>query len=512
MKVLTAEQMRQLDRRTMELGIPGLILMENAGCRVVEVMAACFGDLARRRFAILCGKGNNGGDGMVVARQLLTRFRPPALEVALLADPGVLEGDAAANYRMLAACGCPIRREITPEMSRADIVVDALLGTGLKGPAAGEAQEWIRRINSGFLQAKVVAVDLPSGLISDSGAVPGEAVRADLTVTFTAPKPCLVLAPACELAGELHVGQIGSPASLYEHDPAVMLALAEPSMFAELLAPRPRNAHKGDFGHVLVIGGSRSKPGAAAMAGLAALRAGAGLVTVASAASAVQAIASHAPELMTEPLPETAAGGISLEALESGLLGSLVRGKDVVAVGPGLGTEPDTVALVRRLVLKLEQWVVVDADGLNALAGSDFSGKNLILTPHPGEMGRLLGVSTAEVQGDRLAAARRLAAERRATVVLKGQRTLIAFADGRVTVNPTGTPAMATAGSGDILTGLIAGWLAQCPQRMEEAVTAAVYLHGRAGELGAKVMGEQGLIATDLLRFLPEATSECARA
>ncbi len=510
MKVLTGQQMREVDRRTMELGIPGLILMENAGHRVVEFLASKFPSLAGERIVIMCGGGNNGGDGLVVARQLHTRFRPRALDVVVAADPAGLTGDAAASHRMLAACGSPVARQITPAMREATIVIDALLGTGLKGPAAGAVLDLIREINTGFPRARVVAIDIPSGLASDSGAVPGEAVRADYTVTFTAPKAGHVLPPACDRVGELHVCPIGSPPALYEDDSSIWLSLVEPGMFRALLAPRTAGAHKGDFGHVLVVGGSRGKTGAAAMAGISALRAGAGLVTVASAWSAVPVIASHAPELMTESLAETTGGAISLQAVDSGTLQHLARAKDVVALGPGLGTDPDTAGVVRRLVSEVTRYLVIDADGLNALAGTEVKGRNLILTPHPGEMARLSGLRTAEVQADRLGVARGFAASRELTLVLKGQRTLIAFPDGRVWINPTGSPAMATAGSGDILTGLIAGLLAQTPEEPEAAIAAAVYLHGRAGELGAAALGERALVATDLIEFLPEAVDECA--
>ncbi len=511
MKVLTAEQMRAVDRRTIELGIPGLILMENAGHRVVEFLAETFAPLAEHHVVIVCGKGNNGGDGFVVARQLHTRLRPRRLDVVLAAAPEELRGDAAENFRMLAACGCPVSQEISAEMRSATIVVDALLGTGLKGPATGRALEFIREINTGFPRACIVALDIPSGLDSDSGALLGETVRAAYTVTFTAPKVGQVMPPACERVGLLVVRPIGSPPELYEGDESIFLSLAEPRDFGALFAPRPQAAHKGDFGHVLIVGGSRGKTGAAAMCGLAALRAGAGLVTVASAASAVPVIASHAPELMTEALPETADGAIATGAVE--VLEGLLQGKDVVALGPGLGTHPETVAVVRRLAASVTAPVVVDADGLNALAGCsvDFASAVPVLTPHPGEMGRLTGKTAAEVQADRLAAARGFALAHRVTVVLKGYRTLTAFPDGRVWVNPTGSPAMATGGSGDILTGLIAGLLAQHPDRREQAVGAAVWLHGRCGELGAAAYGEKPLIATDLLEFLPEAMDECAR-
>jgi hydroxyethylthiazole kinase-like uncharacterized protein yjeF len=510
-KVLTAEQMRAVDRRTMELGIPGLILMENAGHRVAEFLAETFAPLAEHHVVILCGKGNNGGDGFVVARQLHTRLRPRRLDVVLAAAPEELRGDAAENFRMLAACGCPVSLEISAAMRSATIVVDALLGTGLKGPATGRVLEFIREVNTGFPRARIVALDIPSGLDSDSGALVGETVRADYTITFTAPKVGQVMPPACERVGRLVVRPIGSPPELYEQDDSIYLSLAETRDFADLFAPRPPGAHKGDFGHVLILGGSRGKTGAAAMAGLAALRAGAGLVTVASGASAVPVIASHTPELMTEALPETADGAIATRAVE--VLEGLLQGKDVVAVGPGLGTHPETVALVRHLAASLTAPLVVDADGLNALAGCPvpFASTAPVLTPHPGEMGRLTGKTAAEVQADRLAAARGFALAHRVAVVLKGYRTLTAFPDGRVWVNPTGSPAMATGGSGDILTGLIAGLLAQHPERREQAIVAAVWLHGRCGELGAAAYGEKALIATDLLEFLPEAMDECAR-
>ncbi len=511
MKVLTATQMREVDRRTAELGIPGLILMENAGQRVVEFLERAYAPLKERRIVVFCGKGNNGGDGLVVARQLYTRIEPRSLDVVLAADPAEYKGDAAENFRMLVACGCPYSREIRSSMRTADLVIDALLGTGLKGPASGAALDLIREINTGFPLASVVAVDIPSGLPSDTGLEAGEYVRAQHTVTFTAPKVAQALPPYCDYMGALHVAAIGSPAELYEEAPGFFLSLIEARQLASLFAPRAPGAHKGDFGHVLIIGGSRGKTGAAAMAGMAALRAGAGLVTVATAESAVPVVAAHAPELMTEPLAETAGGAISLQALASGRLAALIANKDVVAIGPGLGTNQETVEVVRRLVAECKLPMVVDADGLNALAGTGFRGWALILTPHPGEMSRLTGAATSEVQADRVSVARSFATARGATVVLKGERTLLAFPDGRVWINPTGTPAMASGGSGDILTGLIAGLAAQFPNDPNHAVASAVYLHGRAAELGAAELGEKALVATDLLEYLPEAMDECAR-
>ncbi len=505
MKVLTPAEMREVDRRTIELGTPGLVLMENAGHRVVEFLERRFAPLSGQRIVIFCGKGNNGGDGFVVARQLLLRFRPEALHVLLAARPEELQGDAAANYRMFQIAGGSTVSAILPEMRAATLIIDALLGTGLRGPATGTYAELIGEINAGFPLAKIVAVDIPSGMPGDAAASQGECVRADATVTFTAPKVAQVLWPNYERCGELVIGQIGSPASLMD---GIGLNLSEPSDFGPLFRPRVRDSNKGIYGHVLVVAGGRGKTGAAAMTGIAALRAGAGLVTVASAESAIAVIASHAPEIMTAPLDETENGAITSNAFNA--IRCLSENKTLLAIGPGLGTYRLTVDLVRRLFAEIEVPMVVDADGLNALAGSDFRGPGplRVLTPHPGEMSRLTGLSTAGVQRDRIGVARNLAADRNVVVVLKGERTVIAFPDGRAWINPSGSPALATAGTGDILTGILAGMMAQFPDDVETAIRAAVWLHGRAGELGASRLGEQALIATDILRFLPEAIRE----
>jgi len=512
MKVLTAAQMREVDRRTIEMGVPGAVLMENAGSRVVELLEKRFSPLGDQRIAVFCGKGNNGGDGLVVARHLYERYRPQKLSVALLAAPEDMKGDAAEHYRRLIETGCPVLRELPPDAQDATIVIDALLGTGLSGPAKGEMLDAIRRINTGFPRAKIVAVDIPSGLASDTGQTLGENVRAHHTVTFTAPKIGLVLPPNCEHAGELCVRAIGSPPELFEKDDSIYLSLVEPAQFRHLFAPRPPASHKGTFGHVLIVAGSYGKTGAAAMCGMAALRSGAGLVTVASTERAIPVIASHAPELMTEPLPETANGSISVRAFDSGALTEIARTKTVLAIGPGLTTEPQTVMVVRRALQEFAQPTVVDADALNALAGTEWSGdkRMRVLTPHPGEMSRLVKKSIAEIEQDRVANARALARDRKVHVILKGYHTVLAFPDGRVWINPTGSPAMATGGTGDILTGLIAGFLAQFPGDAEQAIAAAVYLHGLCGEIGAAALGEKCLIATDLLRYLPAAMEKCA--
>jgi NAD(P)H-hydrate epimerase len=511
LKILSAAEMREVDRRTIELGIPGLILMENAAHRVVEFLVETFPRLAEERIVVLCGKGNNGGDGLAIARQLHIRIHPRSLNVVLAAEPSELRGDAAENYRMLAATDCPVQTQLTPEMQAATLIVDAILGTGLKGPASGRALEWINAINHGFPSAEVVAVDVPSGLDSDSGKPPGEAVHARYTVTFTAPKLCHVLAPACEYAGKLRVASIGSPPDLFAKNASIQLALSEPGEFRHLFLPRSADSNKGNYGHVLIIAGARGKTGAAAMAGLAALRAGAGLSTVASAQSAITAIASYSPEVMTEPLPETTSGTIALSAADRAMLGSIAAKKNVTAIGPGIGSHPETVQVVQRVVNEWEHPVVVDADALNAIAAVGFQARGArVLTPHPGEMSRLTKKTIAEVQADRIDTARSYAREHRVHLVLKGSQSVIAAPDGRVWINPTGSVALATAGTGDVLTGLIAGLIAQFPDHLEAAVLAAVYLHGRAGQMGAAKLGEKYFTATDIFQFLPEAMREIA--
>lgn len=507
MKVLRSAEMQEVDRRSIAAGIPGLVLMENAARGVVDFLARRYAPLERQRVLILCGKGNNGGDGFAIARQLRMRFPLEALWVVAAAPVEELRGDARDNARMLEPWGIPISRSITAPMRRATLVVDALLGTGLRGAATGPMAQWIEEINSGFPDARVVAVDLPSGMVADEANSTGPLARADATVTFTAPKPCLVLPPNCDRIGELHVAPVGSPPSLHQDNPALYLSLIEKSWFSPLFRPRERGAHKGGFGHVLVVGGSVGKTGAAAMAGVAALRSGAGLVTVASAQSALPQIAAYQPELMTEPLPETAAGSIGVAALSR--MDLLSARKSVMGLGPGLGTDPETERFAQAVWERSALPVIVDADAINALAGTYLhAGGPRILTPHPGEMARLAQSSVEQVQSDRVGTARAMALDRDVTVILKGQRTVIAFPDGRVWINPTGTPALATGGSGDILTGLLCGLLAQFPAEADYALGAAVWLHGRAAELGAAELGEKCLLATDVLRYLPPAMRE----
>jgi NAD(P)H-hydrate epimerase len=518
MKILTAQQMQRIDRLTTErYGVPSLTLMENAGRSVVEFLAERFAPLAGQRVAILCGRGNNGGDGLVVARLLREQGLRPT--VLLFAAPGKVSGDAAVNLRRLADSGMPAVIEgpeawqtIKASLQGTTLVVDALLGTGLTKPLGGLLLEVIREVNEGLASAQVVAVDLPSGISADSGEQIGEHVRADFSVTFTAPKIAHVFPPACEHVGEWVVRQIGTPPEALENDPDLFLNLACREDFAWLARPRKPDSHKGSYGHVLILAGSVGKTGAAALAAKAALRAGTGLVTVATAESAIPTLASLGMEYMTVPLPQTDAGTISLRALDYGRLDKLLEGKTVLAIGPGIGTVPETAELVRTLVNGRRLPVVLDADGLNAFDGrmDQFqSGGDLpdaTLTPHPGELSRLVGVSTAEIQARRVETARDFARKHQVNLVLKGFRTLTAAPDGRVWVNPTGNPGMATGGTGDVLTGITAGLVAQYRNRpSSEVAAAAVFLHGLAGDLAAKETGQASLIAGDLIEALPKA-------
>jgi hydroxyethylthiazole kinase-like uncharacterized protein yjeF len=470
-KVLTAEQMREVDRLTIERGVPSLALMENAAHRVMEALEVEFDPITAQRVVILCGKGNNGGDGLALAR-LLGERGLSQIRVVLAAEPEDYSGDAAVNLARLEEVGIIPTFEIPQKLRErleVTVVIDALLGTGLKGAASGRVLELIQATRQ-FPVAKIVAVDLPSGL---GGG--GECVHANITVTFTASKVEHYLAEGSEeVVGRLIVTQIGIPPELIPGG----LETSAPSDFAPLFQPRKRDAHKGDFGHVLLVGGAPGKVGAAAMMGLAAARMGAGLTTVACSDPS-----RLAPELMTEPLDSF----------------TLDR-KSVIAIGPGLGKAPELVA---RVMKQCSVPMVIDADGLNAIAGTTFRGRGTqtVLTPHPGEMARLVG----NAYTDPVATARTFARERNVCLVLKGHRTLIAAPDGPVWINLSGTPAMGKGGSGDILTGMIAGLIAQFPGAIATAVRAAVWLHGRSGELAAEELTDKCVLATDLLHYLPKA-------
>ncbi|HEX4488720.1 MAG TPA: NAD(P)H-hydrate dehydratase [Terriglobales bacterium] len=505
MKIVTAGEMREIDRVSTErFGVPSLTLMENAGRAVADFVTKKFP--AAYRVGVICGKGNNGGDGFVVARLLHSQGRD--VQVLLLADPSELKGDAAANLAKLpvtAALAHSLEELASHPVFECDVLIDAILGTGFRPPVNALYAEAIARINQS--KAKVIAVDIPSGADADAqGQQTGTIARSDAVVTFTAPRPAHVFGTLTR--GPLIIAPIGSPDEAIQS--SLNLNLTTPADIAPLFGPRPRDSNKGMYGHVLVLGGSVGKAGAAAMAGIAALRAGAGLSTVGTPKSVLPTVAGYHPELMTEALEETEIGSISLRALGYGHVDALAKGMTVLAVGPGISRHNETSEFVRTVVRKFTMPMVLDADGLNAFEGraAELSGKGrvLVITPHPGEMARLLGgVTVPEVQRDRVNIARTFALEHDIIVVLKGDRTVIAHPDGTVWINPTGNPGMATGGTGDILTGMTAGMLAQNPKQPLEAVIAAVYLHGLAGNIACESMGEHSLIATDLLGALPEA-------
>ncbi len=520
MKIVTAAEMREIDRVTSEkYGVPSLTLMENAGAAVAErVLQSLQGNVengapapktrdgATQEVLVVCGKGNNGGDGFVAARLLLEREL--AVEVLLLADAAELKGDAAAMYARLPKPAIIVRSsqelksDRVRELFAADLLVDAVLGTGFKPPVTGLYADAIALLNRSG--RRVIAVDIPSGADADAMVQQqGTIARADAIVTFTALRPAHIFSQLTK--GPTQVAAIGTP------DEAIVSSLhlnaIHPKDFASFVRLRPAESNKGNYGHVLVVGGSIGKSGAAAMAGMAALRAGAGLSTVATAKSVLSAVAGFYPELMTEPLPETDTGTIATSA--GVRIEELVKSMTVVAIGPGISRDPHTATLVRSLVAHVKIPAVVDADGLNAFEHHtnelNGTGRTLVVTPHPGEMARLAGCSTAEVQKDRLGVARQFARERELIVVLKGHRTLVVQPDGEAWVNTTGNPGMATGGTGDILTGMVAAMLAQNPQNPMMATCAAVHLHGLAGDLACKVQGEHSLVATDLLGKLPLA-------
>ncbi|HEV7509569.1 MAG TPA: NAD(P)H-hydrate dehydratase [Thermoanaerobaculia bacterium] len=510
MRILTAESMREVERAAIEeLGIPSLVLMENAAIGVVEALCQAYGEADS--VAVFCGPGNNGGDGLAVARHLAVR----GFEVRIFLVTGgrTLEGDAGVQLGICRRSELPIleiaSREVLPSAREAaaecDVVVDALFGTGLARPVEGLFAEAVQLINE--LDAPVVAVDLPSGLAASQAQPIGLHVVADLTVTFAAPKVAHVFPPASEAVGEMVVTDLGIPPRLVDdlEEETGDLHLLRAEELADLLPDRDPESHKGDYGHALILAGSPGKAGAAILAARAAVRSGAGLVTVAVPEPILQTVDLGSIESMTLGLPAAASGQIAERAADVVL--EAAEGKAVLALGPGLGQDPATFAAIRRIVQECPLPLVLDADGLNAFAGRAGELKSrraeTILTPHPGELGRLLGCSTARIQEDRIAAARGAAEETGAIVVLKGHQTLVASGTA-VFVNPTGNSGMATGGVGDVLTGILAGLLAQGLDALD-ATLLAVYLHGLAGDLAADRLRAGNLAADDLIRILPGA-------
>ena len=511
MRVLSAAQMQEADRLTIEdIGIPSMVLMENAGRAVAHHLTQRFRALAFEHTVVLCGRGNNGGDGFVVARVLAAREHD--VSVFLIGRAVQVRGDARRNLDILSRLEIPVVEIATEDdweqhaaaIAQADVIVDALFGTGLKEPLSGLHARVVKDVNA--MPAAVVSIDVPSGLSCDTHQVIGEAIKAELTITLGAPKLPLVLPPAERLCGDLVTADIGIPQEIVDELDGPRVELLGPAEIMRHLMPRDPDSNKGDYGRVVIAGGSMGKTGAVHLSAMAALRSGAGLVTIATPKPCVPIVASMGAEYMTDGWDDDDASASDAAARVLGLK------KDVLAIGPGLGAGPRQQAFVHALLERTDVSLVLDADALNVwqddpsrLHGRE--GIDIIITPHPGEMSRLTGLSIEEVQQNRLEVVRNFAMSRSIFVVLKGHRTLIGTPDGRVAINPTGNPGMATGGTGDVLTGMIAAWYGQLLDA-EAACRVAVYLHGLAGDLARRNGGEAALIAGDIIEHLGEATRD----
>jgi NAD(P)H-hydrate epimerase len=491
--------------------------MVRAGAAMVEAAGRLpGGPWAGRPVLVLCGRGNNGGDGFVVAR--LLHERDASVTAVLAGTAAELRGEAAHHFALAGRAGVPIvqldrpwadfpgRPQVEQALAAATLVVDALLGTGVSGPVTGLVADLVALANAAQARGTpVLAVDLPSGVESDTGRVAEAGVQADLTVTMIAPKLGLALPPGAWLAGRVLLAPLGVPAALVAAAPAVA-TLLQPENVRSWLPFRRLDANKGDFGAVLTVAGSVGMTGAAYLTAQAALRTGAGIVRLAIPASLNDILEAKTTEVITVPLPETPGRTLSRQAL--GPARELAARSTVVVMGPGLSRDPQTQDFVRDFIPELALPLVLDADGLNALAGDTdlLAGRPAptVITPHPGEMGRLLGLTAAQVQEDRVGICRRVAEQYGCVVVLKGARTLVAEPGGELLVNPTGNPGMASGGTGDVLSGMIGGLISQGLDAFR-AAGAAVYLHGLAGDLAAARLTGYCLIAGDLLRYLPDA-------
>jgi NAD(P)H-hydrate epimerase len=510
MRILSAKQMREADRRAIEeAGIPSVVLMENAGRQVVAAIERADADLPMSRVTVLSGPGNNGGDGFVIARVLYERDIP--VRVGLLGRAREVKGDAKTNLTVLNNLGIDVV-EIDEaaawelhgtDLLESDLIIDALFGTGLREPLTGLAATIVDDVNAS--EREVISVDVPSGLSADTADVPGPAIHATMTVALGALKLPLVLPPAERLAGTVVVADIGIPEVIIDTAQPPHLDLLTRESVRVLVEPRSAASHKGTYGHVLIVAGSPGKTGAAHLAAMAALRSGAGLVTVATPASSQPVVAALGAEYMTLALSEAPDGTLGTGALDT----ILAFDCDIVAIGPGLGTSTTVASVVHGLVARSKRPLVLDADALNVFEGQTDrlvarAEAEIVITPHPGEMARLVGLTAAEVQAHRLEIATEFAATHGVHVVLKGHRTLVVAPDGETGINLTGNPGMATAGSGDVLLGVIAAWMAQRKSAVL-GTSIGVYLHGLAGDLAADEHGETGLIAGDIVAHLGKA-------
>ncbi len=508
MEILTAGEMREMDRKAIEnYGIPGIVLMENAGIQTVNLLVDKFHDLSKKKVAIFAGKGNNGGDGAVVARHLYNK--KVNVDIFLFSKKDAVSPDSKTNMHIIQKMGVSIFeiesfdhfKGLVNRLTHSHIFIDALLGTGITPPVKGIFKSVIPFLNS--LNKFVLSIDIPSGLSSDCGNVEGEAVRANMTVTFCRPKRCHFLYPAAEYVGELKIVDIGIPDKII-NDEKIKVCTIENKDIRFLFNKRKPVSHKGTYGHLLVLGGSSGKGGAAATASLSALRVGTGLVTLAVPESINVSIETNILEVMSIPLPETDKGSMDISAKD--IIIESLRDKSAILIGPGISTHPNTIELLLAVIPDIKIPIVIDADGLNCLSGHLDILKNLkgpvIITPHPGEMSRLTGRSVNEVQADRIGMAQGFSSDYSVVVVLKGAGTIIAFPDGKIFINPTGNPGMATAGTGDVLSGMIAGLIAQKIPSLE-ASKAAVFFHGLVGDLVSQKKGQIPLIASDLIDEIP---------
>ena len=508
MEIVTAEEMREIDHRTItEFGIPGAVLMENAGREATRLLLAHFGDLRGKPIGILCGGGNNGGDGYVIARYLFHKGARPTL--FLLLPKEKIKGDAALNLSLLGPLKIPIQELTTQaavdaaknQMAHQHLFVDALFGTGLNQEIQGHIKEVILHIN--HLDKPVLSVDIPSGIHSNTGQILGAAIKADMTATFAFAKVGHLVYPGAAHAGRLEVIDIGIPHHIRKAVGSRHFLLTEPHV-KSCLPKRSADAHKGSSGHLMIVAGAPGKTGAAALTSRAALRSGAGLVTLLCPRGSHAILESLVVEAMTAPLSETPEGSLSETACDAVM--SLASDKKCLAIGPGIGTALSTRKLVQRIVKESPLPLVIDADGINCVAFEKeilkISPVKKVLTPHPGEMARLTGLTTDFIQKNRIRVAREFAVEYQVFLVLKGARTLIAHPDGRIWINPTGNAGMASAGMGDVLTGMIAGLITQGAP-MDEALCAAVYLHGKAADTLSEHKGPMGYIASDLIETIP---------
>ncbi|MDF1536610.1 MAG: NAD(P)H-hydrate dehydratase [bacterium] len=506
MKTVSPQQMREIDRLTIEeYGVPSMVLMENAGGALADEIERRFEE-KRLTITVIAGPGNNGGDGMVAARHLAERGHE--VVVFLAAPKAAFKGDAKAQLRILTRLGLELSVLSSPasferafaRAGRSDSVIDSLFGTGLKKPVEGPWAECVRIINS--CPGLVISADIPSGLDGGTGHPHGECVTADVTVTFGLPKTGLLLYPGAHFAGEVVVVDIGIPSDVIESIGLPGQVIGSEAV-NHVYRERWPDTHKGTYGHVLLCCGSTGRIGAGILASRGALRAGAGLVTLAVPASAVLYADAATPEVMVEPLPENDGGSLSSKGLTA--LKGLLESRDALAIGPGLSTDPEVGKLVKGVLMEVNCPAVVDADALNVLAGGigllKERSAGTVLTPHPGEMARILGIDSREVQRDRIGSALKAASLSGAVVVLKGAGTVVAEPGGSYFINTTGNPGMATGGSGDVLTGMIGALLAMGHGPVESSI-AAVHLHGAAGDHAAERVSEHALTASDIIESL----------